>query len=49
MGQVKDAEKMREATYLGWNVITFTTKCLTFENIGKAVAWFCKRIKEKGK
>ncbi len=47
MGQVKDAEKMREAAYLGWNVITFTTKCLTFENIGRAVAWFWKRIKER--
>ena len=49
MGQVKDAEKMREATYLGWNVITFTTRCLTFENIGRAVAWFWQRIKDQGK
>lgn len=47
MGQVKDAEKGRLAAYSGWNVIHFTTKCLTLENIKQAVEWFWKRIKER--
>ena len=47
MGQVKDAEKGRLAAYSGWNVIHFTTKCLTLENIRQAVEWFWKRIKER--
>ena len=47
MGQVKDAEKGRLAAYSGWNVIHFTTKCLTLENIRQAVEWFWKRIRER--
>ena len=47
MGQVKDAEKGRLAAYSGWNVIHFTTKCLTLENIRQAVDWFWRRIKER--
>ena len=47
MGQVKDAEKGRLAAYSGWNVIHFTTKCLTLENIRQAIEWFWKRIKER--
>ena len=47
MGQVKDAEKGRLAAYSGWNVIHFTTKCLTLENIRQAVEWFWKKIKER--
>ena len=47
MGQVKDAEKGRLAAYSGWNVIHFTTKCLTLENIKQAVEWFWKKIKER--
>jgi very-short-patch-repair endonuclease len=47
MGQVKDAEKGRLAAYSGWNVIHFTCKCITFENIRQAVEWFWSRIKER--
>jgi very-short-patch-repair endonuclease len=47
MGQVRDAEKGRLAAYSGWNVIHFTTKCLTLENVRQAVEWFWKRIKER--
>jgi very-short-patch-repair endonuclease len=47
MGQVRDAEKGRLAAYSGWNVIHFTTKCLTLENVRQAVDWFIKRIKER--
>jgi very-short-patch-repair endonuclease len=47
MGQVRDAEKGRLAAYSGWNVIHFTTKCLTLENIRQAVDWFWKKIKER--
>lgn len=47
MGQVKDAEKGRLAAYSGWNVIHFTCRCLTLENVRQAVEWFWKRIKER--
>ncbi len=47
MGQVRDAEKGRLAAYSGWNVIHFTCRCLTIENIKQAVEWFWKRIKER--
>jgi hypothetical protein len=39
MGQVKDAEKGRLAIMEGWNVIHFTTKCLTSENVLMVVNW----------
>jgi hypothetical protein len=47
MGQVRDAEKGRLAAYSGWNVIHFTTKCLTLENVRQAAEWFWSRIKER--
>ena len=47
MGQVRYAEKGRLAAYSGWNVIHFTCKCITFENIRQAVEWFWKKIKER--
>lgn len=49
MGQVRDAEKGRLAAYSGWNVIHFTTKCLTLENVRQAVEWVISRLKEGGK
>ena len=49
MGQVRDAEKGRLAAYSGWNVIHFTTKCLTWENVKQAVDWVIARLKESGK
>lgn len=49
MGQVRDAEKGRLAAYSGWNVIHFTTKCLTWENVRQAVDWVIARLKEHGK
>jgi hypothetical protein len=47
MGQVRDAEKGRLAAYSGWNVIHFTCRCLTLENVRQAVEWFWSRIKER--
>ena len=49
MGQVKDAEKGRLAAYTDWNVIHFTTKCLTMENVKAAVEWVKRLIKERTK
>lgn len=49
MGQVRDAEKGRLAAYSGWNVIHFTCRCLTLENVRQAVEWVIARLKEQGK
>jgi very-short-patch-repair endonuclease len=47
MGQVRDFEKGRLAAYSGWNVIHFSVRCLTLENVRQAVEWFWTRIKER--
>ena len=49
MGQVKDAEKGRLAIMEGWNVIHFTTKCLTSENVLMVVNWLKALITRKAK
>ena len=46
MGQVNDAEKLREGTYLGWNCLTFTSRCLSSANIRRAIDWVMARIKD---
>lgn len=49
MGQVKDAEKGRLAAYTDWNVIHFTCRCLTIENVKAAVEWVKRLIRERAK
>lgn len=46
LGMVNDCEKYRLASYLGWTVLRFTTKCLTAANVADAVDFFNKRIRQ---